>query len=313
MTAAKIIWNIERKENKMKIGKFALSIVLGLFLFCIEINAQISTREIPIGIEKDFGKGKVPVIVMTDIDLVKLQAEDEMEKEMGLPPRFGFLHSVDLNLLDEGSWQTLENGDKICQLTIVCPNALSVNLLYDKFWLPKGAKYFIYSQDKKYHIGAFTELNNKGSKDAVEGFATGLVPGDAIILEYYSPKNCTESAVISLSGVVHGYRSVLGGYGPVPGNNFGIGFGQSGDCQVNINCPEGNNWQKEKHAVALIIIGGTRHGTGSLINNTNNDYVPYFLTADHNLGGYSANGNSNLSHWTFYWNYELPSNNNNCK
>jgi hypothetical protein len=29
------------------------------------------------------------------------------------------------------------------------------NLLYDKFWLSDGAKFFIYSEDKKQHIGAF--------------------------------------------------------------------------------------------------------------------------------------------------------------
>ena len=43
--------------------------------------------------------------------------------------------------LDAGYWHTLENGDRLCQLTIVCPKALSINLLYDKFWLPDGAKF----------------------------------------------------------------------------------------------------------------------------------------------------------------------------
>jgi len=301
----------------MKISKFTLKIFWGLFLFCLQANAQISTREVPSGFKYDFGKEQMSVIVMPAIDTIKLQAEDKEEEQLGIPPRFGFIHSVDLNLLDAGYWHTLENGDRLCQLTIVCPDALSINLLYDKFWLPEGAKFFIYSQNKRHHIGAFTDFNNKGTKNTVEGFATGLVYGNTIILEYYVPENCMEKAIISISGIVHGYRYILPQYGYE--NVPGIGFNQSGNCQVNINCPEGNDWQNEKRAVALILVNGNRNCTGSLINNTNNDNYPYFLTADHCLWWSGAGGddgdaisNPNLNHWTFYWNYELPPNPNNC-
>ena len=289
---------------------------MGLFVFCSQANAQISTREVPIGFKYDIGREQMPVIVMPAIDTMKLQAEDKEEELLGIPPRFGYIHSVNLNFLDMGFWHTLENGDKLCRLTIVCPNALSVNLLYDRFWLPEGAKFFIYNQSKKHHIGAFTDFNNKSTKNAVESFATGLVYGDTIILEYYLPKNCTEKAIISISGIVHGYRYILPeyGYGNVPGNGFNL----SGNCQVNINCSEGDNWQNEKRAVALVIVGGSRMCTGSLINNTNKDNSPYFLTADHCLVNeygariYDAINNPNLNNWTFYWNYELPPNPNDC-
>ena len=141
----------------MNISKFTLKVFLGLFLFCLQAKAQISTCEVPSGFKYAFGKELMPVIVMPDIDISKLQAEDKEEEQRGIPPRFGFIHSVDLNLLDAGYWHTLENGDKLCQLTLVCPNALSINLLYDKFWLPEGAKLFIYSENRKHHIGAFTD------------------------------------------------------------------------------------------------------------------------------------------------------------
>ena len=104
----------------MSIGKFTLQIFIGLFLFCLQTNAQISTREIPTSFKYDFGKEQIPVIVMPDIDISKLQVEDKEEEQLGMPPRFGFIHPVNLNLLDAGVWHTLENGDKLCQLTIVC-------------------------------------------------------------------------------------------------------------------------------------------------------------------------------------------------
>ncbi|MCL2683258.1 MAG: hypothetical protein FWE63_07250 [Bacteroidales bacterium] len=301
----------------MRISKFILNIVLGLCLFYSQANAQISTREVPPGFKYDFGKEQMPVMIMPAIDILKLQAEDKEDEQLGIPPRFGFRHSVNINLLDAGYWHTLENGDKLCQLTIVCPDALSINLLYDKFWLPEGAKFFIYSQSKRHHIGAFTDFNNKGTKDAATGFATGLVYGNTVVLEYYQPKDCTEKAIISISGIVHGYRYILPkyGYGTVPGNDsiFNIGFNQSCKYQVNINCSEGNNWQNEKRAVALILVNGVRNCTGALINNTHTKFHPYFLTAHHCLwGSEDAIHNPNLDHWMFYWNYELPPNPNDC-
>ena len=150
----------------MNTNIFTLKIFWSLFvfLFCLQASAQISTKEVPVGFKFNLSREQISEIVMPAIDIIKLQEDDEKEEDLGLPPRFGFTHAVDLNLLDAGSWYTLENGDKICHLTIVCPKALSVNLLYDKFWLPDGVKFFIYSNDRRHSIGAFTSANNKGDK-----------------------------------------------------------------------------------------------------------------------------------------------------
>jgi hypothetical protein len=206
------------------------------------------------------------------------------------------------NLNNSGKWTTLSNGDKIWQMEIYCKNALSINLLYDKFWIPEGAKFFVYSSNKKHSIGAFTSINNKGTKDKLKKFATGLVYGNKITLEYYLPEGVKEQGVISISHVVHGYR-----YINIP-EFFDGGFGTSGDCQVNINCSEGKYWQKEKNAVALILVDGNRWCSGSLINTTANDNSPYFLTADHCLTdmGVDAIKYPYADDFTFYWHYEMP-------
>ena len=108
----------------MNISKIALKIFGCLFVFCFQANAQISTREVPVGFKHDFSRARISEIIMPAIDIIQLQTEDEKEEEFSLPPRFGFAHSVDLNLLDAGYWHTLENGDKLRQLTIACPDAL---------------------------------------------------------------------------------------------------------------------------------------------------------------------------------------------
>jgi lysyl endopeptidase (lys-C) len=271
---------------------------------------QTSTNEKPISFGNTLGKAleqNIPNKVMPSLDMVRINREDKEDDINGVPPRFGYPHSVNYNLNNSGQWVNLPDGSRLWRLSISCPNALSINLLYDKFWLPDGAKFFVYSYDKKRTLGAFTSANNKGTKDKVQGFATGLVYGDKIVLEYYEPKNVRNQGIISIAYVVQGYRYI----------NIYNGqksLGASGNCNININCPEGKSWQKEKNAIALILVNGIRYCTGSLINTTANDSRPIFLTADHCLGGwatankkYDAISDPNLDHWSFYWNYEAPS------
>ena len=50
-------------------------------------------------------------------------------------------------MTNAGNWTVLTNGDKLWTMEISSPNALSINLLYDKFWLPEGTSLFLYSKD----------------------------------------------------------------------------------------------------------------------------------------------------------------------
>ena len=236
---------------------------------------------------------------MPALDMNRIEQEDVQDEANGLPPRFGYPHEVSLNLENSGRWQELSNGDRLWQLTIRCPQALSINLLYDRFWLPEGGKFFIYTTDRKHSIGAFTSVNNKGDRENVRRFATGLLYGDEVTLEYYQPRQVAEQAIISIAYVVQGYR-----YIELPNNMTTRGLGSSGGCHVYVNCTEGQNWQKEKNAVAMILINGIRCCTGSLVNNTAKDYRPLFLTANHCLNG--AKAGENLNYWIFWWHYEAP-------
>jgi hypothetical protein len=84
-------------------------------------------------------------------------------------------------------------------------------------------------------------------------------------------------------------------------------FGDAGSCNVNVNCPEGANWQDQKRAVARILLrlGGSAYlCSGALVNNARSDCKPYFLTAAHCGSDASA---ADFSQWIFYFNYEAPS------
>ena len=51
-------------------------------------------------------------------------------------------------------------------------------------------------------FGAFTSANN----DASNHFATDLIGGDAIVLEYYEPAQVAGLGRINIFRVTHGYR-----------------------------------------------------------------------------------------------------------
>lgn len=156
--------------------KRAYSLLITAFIF-INSAAQLSTKEKPISFSLNKNVVSLPIDtrIMPALNMEAIEKEDAEDAEYDYPPRFGYSHKVNFNLENSGTWIELPNGDKIWRLKIVCPNALSINLLYDKFWLPEGGKIFIYTPQKEHYIGAFTSLNNKGDQHNVQGFATGLL------------------------------------------------------------------------------------------------------------------------------------------
>lgn len=238
---------------------------------------------------------EIPVIVMPtdEIDMPKLLAEDDEDLAANLPLRFAHRFYQNHNLENAGVWETLPNGDRVWRLTIWSPGAMSITLGYSDFYLPVGAKFYVYSAyDATKRIGAFTAKNNKDHHQ----FTTRPVHDDKITLEYYEPQNVQGQGAIEVAVIGHAYRDI-------DGRTMSE---KSGPCQVSINCAEGLDWQDEKKGVARIVIDMAFLCSGTLIANTNQDGIPYFSTANHCIAstGHDALGNSLVPLWTFFWNYE---------
>ncbi|MDO5616549.1 MAG: T9SS type A sorting domain-containing protein [Cruoricaptor ignavus] len=280
--------------KKIYILKF---LVLTLFT----LNAQISTNEKPISFEKTLTFKKAKTLYNFNKPDLKLILEED-EKRRGyfeLPERFSIPIEVNLTTDNSGDWATID-GYNVWQLQINVPDAKAITLAYNSFWLPEGSKLFIYSLDKKHLLGAFTSMNNSKINDVSE-FVTGFVKGGDIVVEYYEPQNITKRGVISVSRIGYVYKDLA-----IFNYETMSGFGNSLSCNINVNCLVGNNWQNEKRAISAIynIYSGMAICSGALVNNTLNDGTPYFLTANHCLTGFDAEGNNNLWNWVFYWNYE---------
>lgn len=256
--------------------------------------AQISSPGIPVSAQEAL---PAPLVAeMPAIDVRALLAEDVIDQSYNLPLRFAFGHSVDLDLNNSGVWTELRGGDRVWRLSIHCPEALNINLLYSDFLLPAGAELYLYNKDASQLLGAFTEKNNKDNRR----FATALIHGENLTLEYYEPASVRGQGSIKIAQVSHGYRNLDGSTDEKV----------SGDCQVNVNCEEGADWQNEKKGVARILMDGLYLCSGSLVTNTANDCKPLFLTANHCLmGGIKQDAiiNPDVSGYVFYWNYEYAS------
>jgi len=275
-----INYNLKIIEMKMKYIFFSFF----LLVIYINSNAQISFGGAPASFDHPVLKS-IPVFNTPDFDYEQMLREDEANKGGAKPYRFGKTHFVNINPENSGEWTTLSSGDKVWMLQIHSKGAYSIGLFFDNFHLNKGVRLFVYSSDKSVVKGAFTEKNNKTNNT----FVIGSTPGENIIIELDVPAKMNYGT-IELSGITHAYKDIFG----KSINNTT----SSGSCNVNVNCPEGDEWQNEKRAVVRYEFNGYLC-SGALINNTRNDGTPYLLTANHCISSQSSAQNA-----VFYFNYE---------
>jgi len=279
--------------NKLFTLIFALFLVAGS-------QAQISQGGSPERWDSDFtfDVSQLPKYESEALDMDLIRAQDEISDQLkDVPYRFGIELETSIDVRNEALYEEAGNGDRIYYYMISCPDAESISMVFDQFELPVGAELYIWNSDRTDFIGAFTSQNNKewGS------FAVGVVHGDQVILEYHEPYKKRGQGALNIGTVIHGYRSILERLDAVQEEYNRGPFGNSGACNIGVNCPEGADWQVEKRSVALIVDGGFASCSGALVNNTAQDGTPYFLTANHCLGG--------QNNWVFYFNHEAPENN----
>ncbi len=291
-------------------------LLLIVVCFAISMNSlgQITTEELPMSeqlkssmqnFDAQLLSARNSIIELETPDMAAIYAEDEInDRNPEKYYRVGIRIPVAFNTKEDGTWTILPNGGKMWQLTVSAKNAQSLDLSFSKFWLPENTKFFIYNPNTLETIGAITSTYLRGSKESPSRFSTGIVAGDTLTLEYYQPSGVVDDPVIEVSGVYYGYRTVSALY-------TRSGFGASGDCQVDVNCSEGSNWQNEKKAITRILgktENDSRFFTGALMMNTGLDFKPYVLTANHCLGPFHQDAyiNNDASEFIFYWGYEAP-------
>ncbi|MFT5336413.1 MAG: lysyl endopeptidase [Sphingobacteriales bacterium] len=225
-----------------------------------------------------------PELAPKVIQLLEINPKVESEKKSKEPApfKFGENRKVDLspNLED---WHTLPNGDRVLLWEINFPKAKSINLYFDVFTLGSGASMFIHQGDFKDRIGAFTAKNNKINN----AFSTVPVLGSKVVVELTESKGNWGNSDLHLAQVTGAYQKM------------GKSFGESGSCNINVECPIGADFNNQKRSVILLLSNGNELCTGTLLNNTLQNGRPLVMTAEHCK-------NSNVNNWVFIFDYKSP-------
>ena len=270
---------------------FTKSLILFVILFSF---AKLSQAQISVDIKPLSGSyilsNNIPAKEMPAVDVNALLNEDKFESQFkDIPPRFGKPMNVNFGYTNSGTTEILPNGSRVWRVSIKSPGAISINLIFDRFYMPKRATFFVYNKDRSSVIGAFTEANN--SPNGL--FSTSPVYGEEIVLEYNAPSYVTEQPKINISTVVHAYKNIF---------NFlkNKSYGNSGACNRNVICSEGDPYRDQiRSAVILLTSSNSRFCSGSMLNNARYDGTPFMLTANHCWDASSAT-------WIIMFNYQAP-------
>jgi hypothetical protein len=239
--------------------------------------------------------GAVPGFGALPVDRVAAMAEDLARAAADEPPRFALPQAVDLTPENAGAWEDLDGRFVMWRLRLTSPGALSLNLGFTAYRLPKGGRLSLYPTDvagfdDPRGVRVFTDLDNEDHGQ----LWTPVVVSDDIMVELVLPAESRHDYDLTLGSVNRGYRF------------FGESLEQmrqdkAGSCNVDVVCPEGDDWRLEINAVGVISTGGSTFCTGSMLNNTAVDGAPYFLTANH-----CAINTGNAASLVVYWNFQSP-------
>lgn len=238
-------------------------------------------------------------VVVTSPDMVQIMNEDASDEKNGEMYKVARILDVNMNMDNCGTTDILADGTKVWRVRIACEGAKALKVMCEDFYIPNGAELFLYNENRQQVVNVDASNNPKFGTY----YSPKMIQGDALYMEYVQPASVVGTPVFNINQIAYFYRGVdafVGYYA----QKRETGFGDSENCEVNVNCAVGSSWQDQKKGVAeIFIIMGWSGGfcTGSLVNNTANDGTPYFLTADHCGGVDAANS---VGQWEFYFNFE---------
>ena len=280
-------------HHEHKVLLISLCFLLLLFSFSpLLLFSQISQGGKPASFNYPHLTG-ITEISLPAPELEAIRIEDDENENLGFPRRVGITVKADFDVIRDGRHDVLPGGVQVWRISVSCKNAMALSLYFDDFHLTDGCRMFVYDDERHFTLGAFTLANNRQNRL----FSTELIPGDRLVLEINADPGVKVLPSVTISEVSFAYRDMPA---------FITTRSSSGDCEVNINCPEGDNWQYQKHGVAKIYVrenSGFFWCTGALLNNTDQNNEPLFLTANH-CGAYASE--EDLAQWVFYFNYEAP-------
>ena len=258
-------------------------LALSLLTFSVHAQVQVERSERPNVLALD----DVALTQVQRPDLDAVRAEDLAREEAGLAPRYAVSNEVSITPSNHGTWENLEDGRLLWRLRVQAPQARSINLGFGRYFMPEDGRLFVYSADQTQIVRPFTAADNEDHGE----LWTPVLATEELVVELEISMASLDQLQLELVHIGYGYRG-FGSSDEDPNE-------ESGSCNVDVICPQGDLWRMEIPAIGVISLGGGTFCTGFLVNNVRQDQRPYFMTARH-CGVASGNAASLV----VFWNYE---------
>lgn len=226
---------------------------------------------------------KLPVLSLPVQHNDSLLAREISRRKPGRPQTFAVSLPVHLTPEDDGKWVAAADYDR-WRMRVKSAGAKSLNLGFTRFVLPEGAALYLSNDQQRY--GPFTAADNEDHAQ----LWTPLLRGDEVLLELEVPPGRKEAVELVLSTVNHDFEGAIDLL--------------SGDCHVDVACgaaegyPQVDDHRDVIRSVAAYTVEGRERCTGFLVNNTNQDGRPLFLTANH-CGVNEETAPTLVAYWNF--------------
>jgi len=246
-----------------------------LFIFCFlfhTVSGQISHGGKPLPLHAGMGARSVTPSVDLFVEMPSFNIQAvlrQSQQDQSNLKSLEFAHKFHPFLRPDNSGISFIAGNmKVWRVGIRSKEAYSLNILFSKFRLPPGAQLFVYNSDQSEILGSYTEKNNT----EINMLPVQPIGGDELIVEYQEPLDAAFEGEIEIGEVNHDFLGIFRATEPRDPEQ---------SCHPNLVCyPE--DIQPGSGVVGLII-NGTTYCTGSLVNNTAENGIPYLLTATHCL------------------------------
>ena len=274
------------------ITSFAKKTIVSIVIFTTSISLAAQNKEYKLNNDKSV------ITILTDQKKSNFTIDNILRKEQGLPMIEAHLYNLGVDMDTVGSWSQLSTKENTWKFAFDVPGAKAFFIRLDDFYLPEGSKLYVYNRDNLKDAVLYTSENNPhGGPYSIENLR-----GSNAILEYVAPKNSNEKPRLNFTKLGYKYANVQNiMYDAAPKDDPFF------SCMININCPQGADWQIQKKGVVYIrldrINSGTTLCSGTLVNNTNGDKKPYILTADHCFENVDTSNHNNIE---VLFGYESP-------
>jgi len=238
---------------------------------------------------------QVDLLSFEAVDLEAQTKEDDVRKATGQPFRFAVPRDVAITPRERGTWDTLATGELLWRLRVGAAEASSLNLGFGAYELPEGASLTLRAVDGSSSIRPFTSADNQNHGE----LWTPVLLTDELVVELVLQAHQLDLFELRLARVGQGYR----GFGAH--ELAGSGGEDSGSCNVDVVCPEGDPWALEISSVAALTLNGSDLCTGVMLNDAQDSLTPNFLTADH-CGVSSSSAGSLVAYWNYHNSFCRP-------